>query len=284
MTPFGSFLQTWRKTRRYSQLHLAGEAGVSARHLSFLETGRAQPSREMVERLGEALARPLGARNQLLSYAGFAARYSGYPWDADEMAPIRAAVAYMLHRHAPYPALALDRLWTVVRLNAPAEALYAHLGVGVGDSLLDLMVSEMMPERVENWPQVAHQAAHQLWNESAAQGGVPDLDRAAAHLAQQARHSVELGEAGLGPVTPTIYRYGDLRLSLFSTLSHFSTPRDAMLEDFKLELYFPADAGTKEALHAFAAAGPGVESETEQDCRQGKTGGRGERLTPPSQP
>ncbi|MEM6785643.1 MAG: helix-turn-helix domain-containing protein [Bacteroidota bacterium] len=255
MTSFGSFLQTWRKTRRYSQLHLAGEAGVSARHLSFLETGRAQPSREMVDRLGEALALPLVARNQLMSYAGFAARYSGYAWDADEMAPIRAAVAYMLDRHAPYPALALDRLWTIVRMNTPAQALYAQLGVGVGDSLLDLMVSEMMPERVENWPQVAHQAAHQLWNESAAQGGVPELDRAAATLAQQAGRSSDPGDANLGPVTPTIYRAGDLRLSLFSTLSHFSTPRDVTLDDFKLELYFPADEPTKAALHAFAAAG-----------------------------
>ncbi|MEM8601373.1 MAG: helix-turn-helix transcriptional regulator [Bacteroidota bacterium] len=254
MTPFGSFLQTWRKTRRYSQLHLAGEAGVSARHLSFLETGRAHPSREMVDRLGEALALPLVARNQLLSYAGFAARYSGHSWDADEMAPIRAAVAYTLDRHAPYPALALDRLWTIVRLNKPAQALYAQLGVGVGDSLLDLVMSDVMPERIENWPEVAHQTAHQLWNESAAQGGVPQLDRAAAHLAQQAGRSIDLGDAELGPVTPTIYCAGALRLSLFSTMSHFSTPRDVTLDDFKIELFFPADEATKAALHAFSAS------------------------------
>ncbi len=248
MSTFGTFLQEWRRTRRFSQLQLAAEADVSARHVSFLETGRARPSREMVERLGEALGLPLVARNQLLTHAGFAARYPGYRWEADEMAPIRAAVTYTLDRHAPYPALALDRLWTVIRMNDPAKALYGQLGVGEGDSLLDLMASAVLPELIENWPQVAHHAAHQLWNESASQGGVPELDRVADELARSAGRP----EADIGPVTPTVYRYGDARLSLFATMSHFSTPRDVMLEDFKLELYFPADDATDAALRALA--------------------------------
>lgn len=246
MSAFPKFLQEWRKTRRFSQLHLAAEAGVSARHLSFLETGRARPSREMVERLGDALALPLVARNQLLTHAGFAARYPGYQWGADEMAPIRAAVEYTLEQHAPYPALALDGLWTVLRMNRPARALYGQLGVEEGGSLLDLMVSGVLPEVVENWPQVAHHAAHQLWNESAARGGVPELDAVADELSQSTGRT----EADVGPVTPTVYRYGGVRLSLFATISHFSTPRDVMLEDFKLEMYFPADEATDRALRA----------------------------------
>ena len=98
MTDFSQSLREWRTTRRFSQLDLALEAEVSSRHISFLETGRAQPSAEMVARLGEALRLPLEARNQLFQRAGFAARYPGRAWDAEEMQPVRQAVERMLSK------------------------------------------------------------------------------------------------------------------------------------------------------------------------------------------
>ncbi|MEO0379904.1 MAG: helix-turn-helix transcriptional regulator [Pseudomonadota bacterium] len=248
MTTFPGNLRTWRKARRLSQLDLAGEAGVSARHISFLESGRARPSPEMIGRLGDALALPLDARNQMLTHAGFAARYPGRAWDHADMAPIRAAVSYMLKAHAPYPALAIDRVWTVVDMNAPARTLYGMLGIHTGDSLLDLMMSDTLPPLIENWAQVAHHACQRLRTESAAQGGVAALDRAADHLGQVPRPRSQT----TGPVIPTILSTGSMRLSIFATIAQLGTPEDVALEDFKVELYFPADPESEAALRAMA--------------------------------
>ncbi|MEM9267982.1 MAG: helix-turn-helix domain-containing protein, partial [Pseudomonadota bacterium] len=127
MTGFARSLKTWRAARRLSQLDLAIEAEISSRHLSFLETGRSNPSREMVIRLSEALGLPLDARNQMLTQAGFAVRYKGRDWNDAEMAPVRRAVNWQLDRHAPYPGLAVDRLWTIRQANATARTLFGAL-------------------------------------------------------------------------------------------------------------------------------------------------------------
>lgn len=249
MSEFSEILKTWRKARRFSQVELAAEADVSLRHLSFLETGRSRPSVDMVRKLSDAMQLPLAARNQLLTRAGFAAQYEARTWTADEMAPVRAAVEHTLNGHAPYPGLAVDRLWNVVRMNAPAHAMFAQLNVGEGDSLLDMMLSEALPPLIENWADVAHQAALRLRTESAAQGGVPELDRVADRLWQQAAPT----RPQSGPIIPTIYRLGDQRLSLFATLAQFGTPEDLTLDDLRIELYFPADEETERALKSAAA-------------------------------
>ncbi len=248
MSPFLQVFKAWRRARRLSQLELALKANVSARHISFLETGRARPSAEMIERLGDALELPLAARNQLLGHAGFAARYPARRLDAEEMAPIRAAIEHTLERHAPYPALAVDRLWTVIRMNAPAAALFAEVGAREGSSLLELMVSERLRPYIENWPDVARHAAQRLRTESAAQGGIALLDEAAEKLGRVAATNRD----PLGPVVPTIWRRGTGTLSLFATLAQFGTPEDVTLDDLKIELYFPADEETKRALHALS--------------------------------
>ena len=246
MTQFPQTLKTWRKARHFSQLDLALEADVSARHISFLETGRSQPSRDMIARLGDALHLPLATRNQMLTHAGFAPRYPSRAWDAAEMAPVRAALDHTLHSHAPYPAFAVNRLWKVLRLNAPAEKLFGLLGIVEGGSLLDLITSDALPKMIENWPEVAHHSAQRLRTESAAQGGVPELDAAAELLAKTPAPK----EPSLGPVIPTIYQAGPLRLSLFSTVAQFGTPEDIALDDLKIEMFFPADAQTEAALRA----------------------------------
>ena len=249
MNDFSTTLKTWRNARRYSQLELALEAEISARHLSFLETGRARPSREMVVRLGEALALPLDARNLMLTHAGFAVRYTARDWDDDAMAPIRRAVSRQLVQHMPYPGLALDRLWTVREANPVALALFRPFGLGIGDSLLELMTRDILPQVVENWPEVAHHAALRLRTESASQGGIPAFAEAIAHLTAQAQGYTP----ATGPVVPTILRQGDMRLSMFATISQFGTPGDLLLDDLKIELYYPMDDVTAQIFETLAA-------------------------------
>lgn len=248
MNTFPQTLKSWRRARRFSQLQLAAEADVSSRHIAFLEKGRANPSPDMINRLGDALQMPLAARNQMLTNAGYAARYPGRSWEEREMAPIRAAMEFTLKSHAPYPALAVDRLWTVIRMNRPAEKLFAQLGLGEGDSLLDMMLSDAVPPLIENWPEVAHHASLRLRTESAAQGGVAELDRVADRLARVTGARPDRA----GPVVPTIFRIGDVRLSLFGTIAQFGAPEDLTLDDLKIELYFPADPSTDQALRALS--------------------------------
>lgn len=166
------------------------------------------------------------------------------------MAPIREAMEHTLLGHAPYPALVLDRLWTVVRMNGPAQMLFAPLNVVEGDSMLDLVTSDALPPLVENWPEVAHHSAQRLRTESAAQGGVDVLDRAAAKLSEAPHPEV----LATGPVIPTIYRLGPMRLSMFATIAQFGTPEDLTLDDLKIELFFPADADTGATLKSLWAA------------------------------
>jgi transcriptional regulator with XRE-family HTH domain len=244
MSQFPETLKTWRNARRLSQLDLACAADVSARHISFLETGRARPSRDMVTRLGDALQLPLATRNQMLTDAGFAQRYPNRNWDTEEMAPVRAAIDHMLAAHAPYPAIAIDRRWYVFKMNGPAQSLFGMLDVVVGSSLIDLIMSDRLVTLIENWPEVARHTAQRLRTESAAQGGVPEFDRAIRKLTE----SVTNEEPSLKAVVPTIYRNGDIRLSLFATIAQFGTPEDLALDDFKIELFFPADAETENYL------------------------------------
>jgi transcriptional regulator with XRE-family HTH domain len=246
---FPDTLRTWRKARRFSQLDLSLESNVSARHLSFLETGRAQPSREMIARLGEALSLPLSARNLMLTEAGFAAAYPTRKWDAEEMAPIRAALDHTLTNHNPFPAFAVDRVWTVVQMNEMAKQLFGLIGVEVGASLVDLLASDELPKFVDNWPEVAHHSCLRLRTESAAQGGITKFDAVADKLAKIPYKN----QKPASPVVSAVYKVGDLRLSLFTTIAQFGTPEDLLLDDLKIELFFPADEETKLLLQALAS-------------------------------
>lgn len=250
MTDFARSLKAWRTTRRFSQLELAMTADVSARHLSFLETGRAQPSRDMVVRLGEALQLPLDARNQMLIHAGFAVRYKSRKWSDAEMAPVRRAVQWQLERHAPYPGLALDQMWTIRAANATARTLFGGLGVGIGDSLLDLMMNPDLPDVIENWPEVAHHALVRLRTENAVLGGVSAYETVIRYLSDVPQPK----SVPTGPVIPTVLKMGDMRLSMFATISQFGTPEDLMLDDLKVELYFPMDDATDAAFEAMNAS------------------------------
>ena len=251
---FGGVLKDWRAQRRMSQLDLALAADVSARHISFLETGRAKPSRSMILRLSETLEMPRGARNTLLNAAGYAPAYRTRDLDSDDMAHVRAAVEWTLDRHDPFPAMALDRHWVLVRLNRSASMLFAGLGLNVGDSLLDAFTqSDAVRSAVVNWPEVARHATARLRTESAHLGGDEILDNAADKLATAIGEDGPVETNVLPAVIPARYQAGGLSLSLFSTIAQFGSAEDIALADLKIELMFPADEPTREIL--FAAAG-----------------------------
>jgi transcriptional regulator with XRE-family HTH domain len=255
MDSFPTILRRWRAHARLSQLALAAEADVSARHLACLETGRARPSRAMVLRLARALAAPPEGSNALLGAAGFAPAHPQTPLDDAALAPVRQAFLGLLAAHDPNPGFLLDRVWRLVEMNAAAGRLLGALGLGQGDSLLDLLGQ---PDRaravVVNWPEVGQHLLARLRAESRAAGGIDALDRAAARLAADPLVVRPHGQGGgrPGPVLPTILALGDRRLALWSMLVQPGGAVDLTVTDLKLELLFPLDPETARLLQAMA--------------------------------
>lgn len=250
---FGLLLKEWRAARRMSQLELGLEANVSARHIAFLETGRARPSREMVLRLAETLDVPLSARNILLGRAGFAPAYGTQGLDAPEAARLRAAVERLLSAHDPYPAFAIDRHWVVQRLNRSATLLLGTFGIGPGSSALDAFLGPLRPV-VANWEEIARHLAHRLRAESARHGRDPVLDAAVRQLLAELG-PVEPLPAGARAVVPTRLRVPGGELAFFTMITEFGTVEDERIADLRIELFFPADAATEAALTAYSSPG-----------------------------
>ena len=252
---FGGHLRTWRSRRRLSQLQLALTADVSARHIAFLETGRAKPSLRMVMRLGEALDMPRADRNLMLDAAGFRPAYGRRPLDSEAMEPIRKAISHMIEGHAPYPAFVFDRHWRVLDANGSGRFMLSGFGLGEGDSFIDFLLAPGRgPGLVDNWPEVAQHLATRFRLESAHLGGDPVLERAAAVLGQDVL-AVEDGAAtDLPPVLTVRFRMAGAIYPMFSTITQFGTAEDIALADIKIEMFFPTDAAT-EALFRQMAAG-----------------------------
>jgi transcriptional regulator with XRE-family HTH domain len=245
MADFGPALKEWRTTRRMSQMDLALSAGVSARHLSFLETGRARPSRGMVLRLCDELSVPNAGRNQLLTAAGMAPAYASRAPDAEDLKPLKEAVAWMLDNHAPYPAMALNRHWQLEAMNGPAAMMLSASGLQLGDSLIEALVSnEALRGALDNLEEVERHTLARLRTELTHFGRDPVIERAVEAL--QAR--VSRDDAVLPAVIPARYRLGDQVLSFFSTIAQFGTTGDLAMSELKVELMFPADDATRLAL------------------------------------
>src|SRR5215208_6967222 len=169
---FGTLLRQWRDTRHLSQLALASEAGISTRHLSFLETGRAQPSRAMVQLLAGMLDVPLGERNALLVSAGYAPMYGDRPLVAPELEPVRRALEFILRQQEPYPALVLDGQWNVVMRNEASRRIF-ELFRGTRETanvMRTVFHPDMLRPFIVNWEDVAVCLMHSLHREVAASG------------------------------------------------------------------------------------------------------------------
>jgi transcriptional regulator with XRE-family HTH domain len=249
---FGDLLRYWRKVRAMSQLDLAAAAATTPRYMSFVETGRSQPSREMVVRLAVALDVPLRDRNGLLVAAGFAPIYPEHDPDDPAIERVMSALGRMLEQHAPFPAVVMDRRWNVVRVNSGAVQLFAALcapdPVPDPANVLRLML-EPGPVRaaVQNWDQVAPSLLERARREAV--GGVMDL--ATAELVQQLRTGVGAAELttprSIAPLVPVIdveFALGETNLRWFSVVSTIGTPVDVTAQELRVEAFFPSDAET----------------------------------------
>ncbi|MCH9693557.1 MAG: helix-turn-helix transcriptional regulator [Gammaproteobacteria bacterium] len=248
---FGTLLKDWRGQRRMSQLELGMAANVSARHISFLETGRAKPSQPMVLQLSETLTIPRNIRNRLLRAAGFSSAYSARDLNDQELEYVRAAMDWTLQRHNPFPAVAFDRHWRILKMNTCATALLGALNIGDGDSLLDAFANDgPVRSAISNWPEVASHMVARLRTESAHLGGDAVLDAGIAKLSD-ALGSEKIEQYNELPAVITAdYVSNGLTLSFFSTISQFGSTEDIALADVKIELMFPANAETRDALVA----------------------------------
>lgn len=245
---FGALLRDWRQRRRLSQLDLACDAGVSARHLSFLETGRARPSREMLLHLSELLSVPLRERNAWLLAAGFAPAYRQRALDDPELATAREAVQLVLGGHEPYPAIAVDRHWNLVLANVAAQRLLAALGQGAPGPLPNVLRLMLSPDglatRIVNLGECRLHMLARLRAQVMASG-----DRGLAELLHELEAlpplPAETAPAAPSPhadvVMPVRLRLPAGELVLFSTITVFGTPTDITLSELAVEAFFPAD-------------------------------------------
>jgi transcriptional regulator with XRE-family HTH domain len=247
----GVLLRDWRSARRMSQLDLALEAETSTRHLSYVETGRSHPSREMVVRLADALEVPLRERNALLLAAGYAPTYRETGLAAPEMAKARFALEFMLRQQEPYPAFVFNRHWEVLMANQGSTRFFGFL-LGKPRVHTNIMRNVFDPNAlrslVMNWEEVAGDLIRQLHNEVAA---TPSDERARALLAEVLAYpdvplhwrTRELG-ALMPPLLTAVYRKGDQEFRFFSIIATFGTPQDVTLEELRIECSFPADEPT----------------------------------------
>ncbi|MBB5516178.1 transcriptional regulator with XRE-family HTH domain [Rubricella aquisinus] len=254
MSTFGETLKSWRHHRHLSQLDLAGVAEVSARHISFLESGRARPSRGMILRLAQRMNLPHRARNDMLLSAGYAP--AAAPLRAeDALAPVRDAIRWTMERHMPYPAYAIDRHWQIIEMNPAAAHLLGAVGIGLGDGLVThLIENAALRDALDNLDEVLRHSLARLRTEAAHFGADPRFDAWIARIAEEVTPS----DDPLPPIVPSIYRLGDMRLSLFATIGQFGTAEDVALSEVKLELMYPSDEATARQLHAlFGTAAEG---------------------------
>ena len=252
--PVGALLREWRQRRRLSQLDLASEAEISTRHLSFLETGRALPSRDMVLHLSEQLEVPLRERNVLLVAAGYAPVFQERSLADPELQAARAAMELVLQAHAPNPAIAIDRHWTLVAANRSVAPLLACVDPELLKPPVNVLRLSLHPKglapRVVN---LAEWRAHLLErlrrqvDVSADAVLVELLKELRAYPAPSPPHRTN----GTGVVVPFRLRHGDRVLSFLSTTTVFGTPVEITLSELALESFFPADADTEEAVKGF---------------------------------
>lgn len=251
----GHLLREWRARRNLSQFQLAAGSAVSARHLSFIETGRARPSREMVLHLADRLEVPLRERNILLLAAGYAPRFAERALDDQDMAPVREALERFLEAHEPYPAIVLDRHWNLVLANGALAFLIDEVAPELLEPPANALRATLHPRgmapRIANFDEWSAHLVHRLRREIALTGD-PVME---ALLAEVLTFPGVSGEppsadaAAAGRVAlPLQLRHGELRLSFLSTITTFGTAADVTLAELTLEAFYPADAETVAAL------------------------------------
>lgn len=254
---FGTHLRYWRQRRRMSQLELAAQAELSTRHLSYVETGRASPGRDVVLRLAERLEVPLRERNALLVAAGYAPMYHQRRLDDPSMAAARRAIEIVLKAHEPYPALAIDRHWTMVTGNAMVPLFLAGVAPSLLEGDVNVLRLSLHPQglapRIANLSQWRHHLLERLQQQIAITGDQVLVDLHQELSSYPVPAATTPASAGAGPdlaglVVPVQFNTEAGVLSFISTTTVFGTPVDVTLQELAIESFLPADARTAEIL------------------------------------
>jgi transcriptional regulator with XRE-family HTH domain len=262
---FPSRLRMWRSRRGKSQLALALDADVSQRHLSFLELGRAAPSRDMVLRLSAAMALPMRSQNELLLSAGFAPMWRETPMDTAGLGAVNRALEFMLRQQEPYPAFVVDRRWTLLRANAGARGLVAFLLDAPGwqpdpanpVNLADALVGPaVLRPFIANWHDVVLYFVRSVQADALFDGtdetralldrllAYPDVPRLADLPAPEEVHE---------PVLAIAFEKGETPLRLFTALTTLGTPQNITTQEIRVETFFPADPASDAIMKAWSA-------------------------------
>jgi transcriptional regulator with XRE-family HTH domain len=254
VSPVGRLLRDWRAARGLSQLDLALQTGFSARHVSFIETGRTQPSRQALIALAETLEVPLRDRNRLLEAAGYAAVYRRTPLAAQEMAHVRSVLEFILERHKPYAAVVHDRYANCIMGNDVSASLIAAI---VDPSLLVAPVNYLRitfhplgaRRWIVNWDEVAQHLLGRAERELAALGDDPTARALLEEIhgyAGTARARSAASHPAADLLLPIHIRKDDLDLRMFSTIMTLGTPQDVTLQELRIETFFPVDQTSEE--------------------------------------
>ena len=261
--PFGDHLRHWRQRRRLSQLDLAADADVSTRHISFVETGRANPSREMVLRLCARMDVPLRERNALLVAAGYAPMYRESRIDDPSFAPARAAVDLILKSHEPYPALAIDRHWNMVAANRMVPLFLQGAAPELLVPPINVLKVSLHPQglaaRILNLQQWRNHILERLAQQIASTGDaqlVALMQQLRAYPTPPSTEALQLKDELAGVVMPFRFQSAVGVLNFISTTTVFGTPVDITLHELALETFFPADEFTRQVLMAIPSFRP----------------------------
>ena len=255
---FSAALRYWRDKRGYSQLHLSTISEVSQRHISFLESGRSQPSKELILKLGVVLEIPLRQRNIMLLAAGFAPAYQERSLSDPEMAAVRQAIDFMLAQQAPYPAIVVDRLWNLQMSNGPAAGMMAWLldlppgqaipGNGAVNVLKLMLDPNGARKFVVNWEDVSADLLHWIQREAMSDGPGSEATILLSELLalpgiRAASATPNLDRRAL-PFLPVTISKDGVELKLFTAITTLGTPHDVTVHELRVETFFPADPAT----------------------------------------
>lgn len=260
---FSAALRYWRNKRGYSQLRLSTESSISQRHISFLESGRSQPSKEIILKLGVVLDIPLRQRNVMLLAAGFAPAYQERSLSDPELKSVKQALDFMLAQQAPFPALVVDRLWNLVMANGPAAIMMKwlldmpdHLPIPrEGVNILKLMLDPAgVRKYLRNWEDVCTDLLHWIQREAMSDG----LGSEAAQLLKELTAFPGIKEATQTPNLDTRalpflavqIRKDNVELNMFTTITTMGTPHDVTVHELRIESFFPADEATADWFRA----------------------------------
>jgi transcriptional regulator with XRE-family HTH domain len=252
----GSLLKQWRQHRRLSQLSLAVEAEISQRHLSFVESGRAQPSREMVMQLTDSLAVPLRDRNVILNAAGYAAHFPQHPLDAPELSAARKVIDRVLHGHMPHPALAVDRHWTLLTANQAATALMSGVAPHLLSGEINVLRLSLHPEglaprilNLEEWRNhLLTRLSHEIEHSADPKLSMLMQELTAYPSPIATRHRRPAPKRYQDIAVPLRLKSDAGPLSFLSTTTVFGTAVDVTLSEVAIEAFFPMDAETTRAM------------------------------------